>query len=233
MTGIAIPIGLFFMEEIIMGIITIFNSKKEIGLHITTNHSGKMSGMYSLSTNCCDNKYCKAYSQDSSKICSKCYAQTQMKCYKNMKKPLSNNYKLLTTEIIDKAKLPIINALYFRFESFGDIANDIQVINYFNICNKNRGVKFALWTKNPFIVQKVLDAGYKKPQNLQIVLSSHYINVVADKSRWSFVDKVFTVYSPDYIAEHNVDINCGAKSCLKCHKCYKRNEIEYVNEKLK
>lgn len=214
-------------------IITMFNSRKHNGLHITTNHTGKMSGMYSLSTSCCNNKYCMEYAKDKNKICSKCYAQTQMKMYKALKSRLADNTELLTTELIDKAKLPLINALYFRFEAFGDLNNELQVINYFNICNKNKSVHFALWTKNPFIIQKVLDAGYKKPQNLIIILSSHFLNVVADKSKWDFVDKVFTVYTKDYIAEHNVEINCGAKSCFKCHKCYKANGFEYISEVLK
>jgi len=221
------------MKSIKEIIVTMFNSKKYNGLHLTTNHTGKMSGMYSLSTCCACNKYCEKYAKDPSKVCSKCYAGTMMKMYKALNKALKRNTEILTTEIIDKDKLPLINALYFRFEAFGDLNNDIQVINYFNICNKNKSVHFALWTKNPFIIQKVLDAGYKKPQNLQIILSSHYLNVVADKSKWDFVDKVFTVYTPDFIADNNIEINCGAKSCLKCHKCYKSNGYEYINEKLK
>lgn len=214
-------------------IITMFNSIKYNGLHITTNHTGKMSGMYSLSTCCACNQYCMEYAKDSKKICSHCYADTMMKMYKSMKKLLVKNTEILTTEIIDKGKLPLINALYFRFEAFGDLNNWIQVVNYFNICNKNKSVHFALWTKNPFIVKQAIEMGYKKPQNLQIILSSHYLNVVADKSKWDFVDKVFTVYSKDFIAENNVEINCGAKSCLKCHKCYKSGGCEFISEKLK
>lgn len=214
-------------------IITMFNSIKYNGLHITTNHTGKMSGMYSLSTCCACNKYCKAYAKDEKKICSHCYAETMMKMYKPLKAKLIKNTEILTTEIIDKDKLPLINALYFRFEAFGDLNNYIQVVNYFNICNKNKSVHFALWTKNPFIIKQAIDMGYKKPQNLQIILSSHYLNVVANIEGFEFIDKVFTVFSKDYITEHNIEINCGAKSCLKCHKCYKANDVKFISEKLK
>lgn len=214
-------------------IVTMFNSTKHNGLHITTNHTGKMSGMYSLSTCSVCNKYCQAYAKDKDKVCSHCYAETMMKMYKPLKAKLIKNTEILTTEIVDKEKLPLINALYFRLEAFGDLNNSIQVINYFNICNKNKSVHFALWTKNPFIIKQTIDMGYKKPQNLQIILSSHYLNAVADMDGFEFIDKVFTVYSKDYIAEHNIEINCGAKSCLKCHKCYKANDVKYINEKLK
>lgn len=216
-----------------MLLLTMFNLKKFTGLHITTNHTGKMSGMYSLSTCCLFNKYCQKYKNDPTKVCCHCYAQTMMKMYKKMVKCLKRNTELLTENILDYESLPYINALYFRFEAFGDLNNDIQVINYFNICKKNPNVKFALWTKNPFLIKKAIESGHEKPDNLVIVLSSHYLNVVADKSRYPFVDKVFTVYSSDFIAENNICINCGANSCLLCHKCYEKNDEVYVNEKLK
>lgn len=215
-------------------IITMFNSKKYNKLHITTAHTGKMAGMYSLSTCCACNKYCMEYAKDKRKVCSKCYANTMMKMYSSLNKNLENNTKILTSEIIEQTLLPIINALYFRFKAFEDLNNEIQVINYFNIALKNPGVNFALWTKNPFIIRKVLNDGYVKPKNLQIILSSHYLNVVADIEPWKdFVDKIFTVYTKEYVAEHNVKINCGAKNCLKCHRCYKASSVVYINELLK
>ena len=207
--------------------------KKNIGVHITTNHSGKMRGMISLSTSCLCNKYCKAYAQDPEKVCHKCYAVTQMKCYKLMQPCFERNTKILTESVIPTEYLPAINAAVFRFEAFGDINNEIQVINYFNICNKNKHVNFALWTKNPGIISRTIKAGYKKPKNLQIVLSSHYLNKVADISRWSFVDKVFTVFTKEYIKENNININCKGESCLLCQKCYHKNKEKYINEELR
>ena len=214
-------------------VLTIPMIEKMVGIHFTVKHTGKMAGMLSLSTSCLCNKYCMEYAKDPKKICSKCFAQTQMKMYKAMRPCLQRNTEILTNELLDDSEIPVINALYFRFECFGDINNEIQVMNYFKICNKNRQVKFALWTKNPAIIQKVIDKGIQKPKNLQIVLSSHYINVQADKSKYSFVDRVFTVYTKDYIAQHDVKINCGAKSCLNCHKCYEARGAEAINEKLK
>lgn len=202
-----------------------------IKLHITEKHTGKMKGMQSLSTSCKTNPNCEKYSQIPGSICSKCYAQRQMKMYKNMSAAFERNADVLTTQIIPKDQLPLINACYFRFEAFGDLHNATQLINYFNICKKNKDVNFALWTKNPYIVKEVVETE-KKPNNLQIIVSSLFINKQLDISNMPYIDKVFTVYDKDTIERENIDINCGARNCLECHKCYKKG-VTVINEKLK
>ena len=213
-------------------ITTMWNAKEKIGLHFTIKHTGKMTGMYSLSTSPLCNQYCQGYSKDPKKICSHCYAQTQMQMYKNMQECLASNTKILTTKVLDKNEIPLINAKFFRFEAFGDILNETQVINYFNIAKHNKGVHFALWTKNPSIVQRAIDAGFNKPKNLQIVFSSHYINQETETA-YDFVDKIFTVYDKQYIKDNNVEINCGDKKCLACGLCYKKNNTKYIKEQMK
>ena len=116
-------------------------------------------------------------------------------------------------------------------EIIGDLINETQLINYFNICKKNPGTHFALWTKNPHIVKNVTDK-IKKPKNLQIILSSLFINHEVDISNMPYIDKVFTVYDQKTINEENIVINCGARNCLKCHKCYETG-VKIINEKLK
>lgn len=215
-------------------IMTIDNFKKATGIHITEKHNGKMSGMQSLSTSCMTNKFCKIYSKDPNKVCSKCFAQTQMKMYKNMNSCFSRNADVLTNRILNKEEMPLINASFFRFESFGDLHNETQLINYFNICKANKATRFALWTKNAFIVDSVIKSGHKKPSNLNIILSSHYLNRVCDYEKYEWVDRVFTVYTKDYIKENDVKINCGAESCLACKKCYiKSKNTLLINELLK
>lgn len=219
-----------FMREKIM---TMERCKEVLGLHFTTKHTGKMEGMVSVSTSCKQNKFCQERSKNENTICSHCYAQTQMKMYKTMEKCLAKNTELLTTQIIPMENLPVINALYFRFEAFGDINNEIQVINYFNLCKKNPKVNFALWTKNPWIIARTIAHGNLKPFNLQIILSSVLINCPADIRSFPFVDKVFTVYDTDYIKANDVHINCGDKTCLGCTLCYNKNDVKYISEKIK
>lgn len=200
------------------------------GLHITTNHTGKMTGMQSLSTSCKTNPNCARYSQIPGSVCSKCYAQRQMKMYTNMSAAFERNADILTTRILDNEELPLINACYFRFEAFGDLHNVTQIINYFNICKKNPDVHFALWTKNPYIIKEVAD---QKPKNIVILVSSLFINKPIDIENMPWIDKVFTVYDKETIEREKININCGARNCLKCHRCYKKGGAKNVNEKLK
>ena len=72
----------------------------------------------------------------------------------------------------------------------------------------------------------------KESQVTYRLYSSPCINDQADPG-YDFSDKIFTVYDKDYISTHDVSINCGAKSCLTCHKCYVKSKIKYINEKLK
>lgn len=211
---------------------TLANSRKISGLHFTTKHSGKMAGMVSISTSVTTNERCAKNARIKGSICEKCFAAKQMKFYPSMENCMVENQRILTSDILSMEKLPIINNLYFRFEAFGDLNNATQVKNYFNICYKNPGVKFALWTKNPDYIAQAINDGYEKPNNLSIVLSSLFINQER-KNIYPFVDKVFTVYDDAYITENNVDINCGAKSCFSCGLCYEKNGVSVINEKLK
>lgn len=215
-----------------MKVCTLANSRKISGLHFTTKHNGKMAGMVSLSTSVTTNERCAKNAQIKGSICEKCFAAKQMRVFTSMEKPMIENQRILTSSILEFEKLPYINNIYFRFEAFGDLNNEIQVINYFNICKKNPGVKFALWTKNPDYIQKAIDMGHDKPENLNIILSSLFINKER-KNPFSFVDKVFTVYDSQYIEENGVNINCGARNCFSCGLCYNKNDVSIINEKLK
>ncbi len=213
-------------------ICTLSNSKKISGLHFTTKHSGKMEGMVSISTSVTTNERCAKNAQIKGSICEKCFAAKQMRVFPTMEKPMVENQRILTSEVLPLDVLPIINNIYFRFEAFGDLNNATQVKNYFNICYKNPGVKFALWTKNPDYIAQAISDGYEKPENLNIILSSLFINKER-KNPFPFVDKVFTVYDPNFIEENGIEINCGARNCFSCCLCYNKNNVSVINEKLK
>lgn len=209
------------------------NARQNCGLNFTINHNGKMVGMYSLSTSCCCNERCLRNSKIKGSICEKCFAMRQMNYQTSMKDPLAQNYEILTKEIIDWDDLPIINALYFRIESFGDLANVTQAINYMHLIQKNPNTFFAWWSKNMDIVNEMFkQTGYEKPSNVNFIESSLMVNKAKHPSYW-FVDKVFTVFDKETIAERDININCGARSCLKCGLCYHKNDIVYVNEEMK
>ena len=208
----------------------------EIKSAICYNHSGKMEFMQSLSTSTLLNENCKKYSNIEGSICSHCYAIAQLKRYKTQAQKLEKATALLTGDILPLETLPTITNLYFRFEAFGDLINAKQVVNYFNIAKKNPLVNFALWTKNPHIIAEAMkDYGTEKPTNLNIIYSSIFMNDIntAILKRYAFIDKVFTVYDKKTIEDQNININCGALHCATCLKCYTKNNIQFINEKLK
>lgn len=194
-----------------------------------------MSGLHSLSTSVTVNPYCIKRQAKGDSICAHCFSASMMKQYKALNECTKTNAEILTASVLPASVLPLIPSRYFRFESFGDLINVNQVINYFNIAKKNPDTLCALWTKNPHIIAKAIASGHDKPSNLQIVLSSPFINRPVKSTKYGFIDKIFTVFDKE--AAKSVNINCGARSCLACGRCYRPNpdgsKIQYVNEILK
>lgn len=217
---------------------TIDTFKKEYGIHITTKHNGKMTGFMSLSTSPVKNTFCQNRAKCKGTICEKCYAMRMAKMYSLLDSALEKNHAVLTSEIIPMEKMPILNCLAFRFEAFGDVQNEIQIINYFNMCRRNPRVQFTIWSKNLAIFARLFKCGYNgvkysKPKNLIIIVSSPLVNKAVDIRAYNFADKVFTVYDKEYAKRNGIKINCGKKSCLTCGMCYSKNRTVYVNELLK
>lgn len=207
------------------------NIAAAIAKGITTKHSGKMEGMQSFSTACSVNPICQARAKDPDSVCAHCYAMSLLAMRKNLDEKERRNLELMSSRIYNIEDMPIINACVFRLEAFGDLANVTQAANYFTLARANRNTTFALWTKNPDIIAAMMEeTGMKKPRNLIIIYSSPKVNTVCDPE-YVFIDKVFTVYDKAHAAD--VKINCGARHCLTCGRCYSKRTGRYVNELLK
>lgn len=212
------------------------NKNTERYLLKITTHGGKMKNIKSISTYKLVCNTCLKLKDNKKTICFKCYADRQLKLYKQLAPALIYNTLLLKYTKLHVRQIPIINDLYFRFESFSDLQNEQHLINLYSIAKHNKKTQFALWSKNyKLLIQQ------KTPQNVNIVLSSPFLNIPL----WSFKTlsdilknkcgaknvKMFTVYDKDKIK--NVDQNC-LKSCATCLKCYRKNEkTTYINELLK
>ena len=209
----------------------------------TEKRKSKLNGINSLSTSCCDNSFCLQRIKDNDSVCSHCYSNTQQKTQLALQDRNTINGIILRNIIIPtkywkKYINPADLSKYFRIESFGDVANKTQAINYINFMKAFPRVHFAVWTKNKGIWHFAMnDAG--KPDNMVFIVSSNRVNGcekyhVKNDSR---VDHVFTVYDKKYIAENKIKINCGGRACLECIKrktgCYFRNTEKLMNEELK
>ena len=201
-----------------------------------TAHDGKMKGIKSIGTSCVDNPHCIKRRQDGCSVCSKCYAATYMKMRKALKEHLIDNAKILANTMLEGREIPVTNDLIYRFESFGDLHNATHLKNYVQIAERNPYTTFGLWTKNIWILNEVFNQDLiAKPKNLSIVVSSPLLNksMDLDRGKYWMVDHLFTVYDNDFIYQNDIDINCGARSCLGCKKCYLDSNAFYINEKLK
>lgn len=223
------------------GTLTSLEKRVFIDNSIST-HSGKMEGIPSISTSVKLNPHCITNQACEGTICQWCYANTYAGFRKQLRDKLEINTLFYTKYELTKKDIPLINSKYFRFESFGDLINILQVKNYFTIARANRDTYFVLWTKNPAIIARALNKyNITIPKNFRIIISELYVNQAVSiryfnnlKKLYPFMNKLFTVYSADYIQEHKIKINCGGKKCLECLQCYdKSNRTKLVYEKLK
>ena len=209
--------------------------KNVCGIHITEKHTGKMTGMVSLSTSTLENKECECHAAVKGSICEHCFARNLLNQRKSMNPALEQNYLILNSVVIPVELWPLLNYRFFRNESFGDLGSTTHCMNYFNFMYRNPETKFGAWTKNyKFVKAAIEEYGYKKPKNVQIVVSSLFLNIQLNIKLFPYADKVFTVYSKEYLKEHpEIKVNCGKKHCLSCLNCYRDNDVIYINELLK
>lgn len=215
-----------------------------------SNMTGKLKNIRSIGTSVIYNARCKARALNPNSICHYCYAAAQLATSRgrNLALKLERNTLLWCSEIIPVELMPVINDRIFRFESFGDLINTIQFINYIHMARRNPKTMFSIWTKNPDIMQLVFKmTAETKPENMVIIFSDETVNGSGQKrinailKKYTFIDKVFTVYRPDYVKEHkNIIINCRQpgnytdKICITCNNsCYEKNNTVYVNEIIK
>ena len=196
-------------------------------LHISKGHF-KLEKIDNISTNTKSNDYCITQHKNKNSICFKCYSFKGLNFRKAMKPLLENNSNLLSKNIIDINFLPTIYKIYFRFNSHGELINEIHLINLINIVNKNKHCNFALWSKRNDIIKKYFDKNIK-PKNLILIYSNPKLNKPLLKLP-KYFDKTFNNITKDKINDFN--INCFEK-CIDCLKCYTHNNIKTIIEKVK
>ena len=177
---------------------------------------------------------------------------------------LSNFWILTTSELsnsdCEKIALEIVSACRkkgtheFRLESFGDLANELHAMNYLNILfalyriskRENYKVICGWWTKNVNLLIAAydkLDRDHKSAFHkvCHLLISSMFCNQPIAEAEKAEIERqlempvsVFTVYEPDFIQKNDIAINCGARSCRSCKRCYSlSHKGEHIREELK
>lgn len=167
-------------------------------------------------------------------ICQKCYATTINKVYPAMGKALQRNRDVKLEHI--KVCAPLFTDMdpTWRSNWNGDYEDMYDVLVDWAICESSPQYTCTAWTKQIDVLEHmILDLGLKKPANYTLMQSSPMINQRQKRSK--VADQVFTIYTAEHAAEHNIQINCiGA--CRLCKRCY-GNDLKarpkVINELLK
>lgn len=192
--------------------------------------TGKMFGKRAIgrpmTSRCLDNQKIEGC------ICQKCYASTINKVYPALGAALQRNRDVSWESIVDDPAVFTNVDPTWRSNWNGDYEDERDILVDFNLCNSMPSYICTAWTKNIQAIESLYDKGIYKPSNFTLMQSSHMINHREKRSH--VADQVFTIYTAEYAAEHNVKINCiGA--CRLCKRCYGplKDRPIVVNELLK
>lgn len=199
--------------------------------------SGKLEGLYAVSTSVMKNARCQARARVAGCICRDCYAAAGASRYDGLALVLDINFQILNRWRLSEAALatlaiPSTNG-WARIESHGDAATVCAAVNTCHICTSHPWLKFAVWTKNVDLFRAAFKEVGGKPGNMVFIMSSPMENevVTVPADMVGIVDHVFTVYTKDYVEAHNIEINCGGRHCVTCMKCYDLNSnVFYISE---
>lgn len=205
-------------------------------VRVSTGLGGKMKGVWAISTISLCNTFCLARMKDPDLVCNQCYVSRSLRI-DGILQYTQNMYVLgrglLPTEWIPVLKPSAVEKHpIVRLESMGDLMNAVQATNYLRIADVNAasGFKFALWTKNPAVLARAIDAHGGKPENLSTVWSMSRVNKMDDHlERWlKYFDHCFVVVRTEedrqkFLKDRSFyPCQCGPRSCIMCRKCYMR-----------
>ena len=191
--------------------------------------SGKMYGKRSIGRPMTDR--CESRHNIDGAICQKCYAVRINQVYPSVGNALQRNRDLTIEDLHDDPTIFTSIDPTWRSNWNGDYQDEHDVRIDMELCWMIDYATCTTWTKNCDIVER-MDS--YRPKNYTVVQSSLMINQFEEEVS-SSTDQVFTVFTPEYAAENDININCiGA--CRLCGRCYgdnMRKRPRYINELLR
>lgn len=205
-----------------------------------THHKNGLKMEKFLSINVALSDFCLSMRKNKECICSQCYAYYMNTRYPRLRKTLLENSTMLSGSVLTGAESDQVaaeinkkkNLSGLRFNSMGEIINDIHVINLQEIALKVKSsIPITLWTKRPALLFKVLD----KPA-FKVIYSNPKINSYIDPMSQDYrVSNTFNVYDNPEMMHRDMDQarsmgirarECSGK-CSKCMYCYNHESTDY------
>ena len=194
--------------------------------------SGKLEGFYSVSTSVLMNKRCQMRARIEGSICKECYAANNVARYSGLTQALECNYRILNTWLISDTAwsflpFPSTNGKA-RIESHGDVETVTCARNYIRIIRTHKHLVFGVWTKNLDVWHEAFKIE-GKPENMTFIVSSPMLNEVVNLPEFikPYTDHVFTVYDKEHVERNGISVNCGARDCNACMRCYTLENREF------
>ena len=185
--------------------------------------TGKLKGIAGINTNPLSNTFCQKM-QKTETICKDCYSCSMLRgIRKNCEPAWERNSVALSTRLLEGKEIPVIGHAFARFHAHGELINEIHFQNFIKIARANKHCKFAFFTKRTNLVTSLT----RLPANVTMVYSNPSVDKVMVNIPKGF-HKTFNV-----VTEESEKINCGARSCITCQKCFKRTGAKVLIEKLK
>ena len=225
--------------------------KVQLNLHIS-KMSGKLEGLYALSTTCVCNGNCIERMKDPESPCHYCFAAAVASRYPALREWLVNNHTILNSRLLTEEEIEDLckqlSKAYegkVRIEFAGDIDTVLQGINYIRImeAGKKYGLYFGMWTKLPQIWDlSIKEAG--KPSNVTFILSGCKLNQTESGliHCYNWIDCIFVVCNRDMYdytkaellkrGEIVHDCRCEKGSCADnniCGFCYRNISRKEAN----
>jgi hypothetical protein len=190
-----------------------------------TKGAGKMEGLGSCNSNPLNNEFCRKMSEGNT-ICKECYSIKSLKSYRKGCVPAwTHNGTVLSTADHSVEDMPFLNQSIFRIHSHGELINNKHCRNIFRLALRNPKTIFGFWTKRKDIVRR---CGMEVPENVIMIYSNPRIDKVITRVPKGF-HKVFNVVSSEDIMK----VNCGARKCVECQRCYSFETESVIVEKKK
>ena len=193
---------------------------------VTYHKGGKIEGLFSLDVASRQCRFCESM-QEAAKanpaiICRFCYARNEHESATRRHEITGN---ILSTVRIrpDEAAYIGAKAHKLRFDSDGELLNDIHADNLIAIAKANPSSTDSIWTKDADTLEGAFNRAGGKPANLICGISSPQINIPAKPREWA--NFIFTVYTPEGLkrALARGEYSCNGRKCMECnYRCYDR-----------
>ena len=190
--------------------------------------SGKLGRVPAINTNTLTNPFCQRMQRCPGSICAQCYSQSMLSGYRrNCAPAFERNSNRLSESDLSESQLPRIRRNDIaRFHAHGELINLRHMVNLLRIARKNPRVTFGFWTKRRDIVGRFFRSGRTLPANVVLIYSNPRVDQPCALPQ--HFHKVLSVVTRD-----TGNVNCGARRCDTCRRCYRRDGETQVVELIK